>query len=630
MFILGVNIEKESVGDLRSFVASARERGIEIILVPLGGNIMSGRELDPGTWSTTVVGSVSSHLSQSSELVDELEWASHLGLTGVLGDVETLWPMEISRILQSQRRVVPWRLWARCKLHQWKEWHRLRTLCDYPLGLVVALEIDTQNPEQFKDVIRRWRSEPIIALILTSRAFILNDAGFPVLPRATQSLFQSLKNLLRDFRLLFVIEKEHDIVSEKDIFQTDTVSTKINRLENYYLQYLVHFGQNVIRQRESSSQERLEAPYLDVLQSPLQPLADHLDASTYDIFEQDPFKYQQYQLAITQFLRDQALSFVQILVIGAGRGPLVKASLAAADALQIKIRVTALEKNPHAIRALEQIWPQQTHSRVRIISGDARRMNDASIIEENGMLYDCVVSELLGSFGDNELSPECLLPISRWLRQGGVSIPCKYTSFAQPIASAKLWTDARRTAILGAPPGPPPALISPGAPPPAPGLETPFVVKLNNFTPLAPPLPCFTFIHPETSFPSSFDRRIRLCFPTNSQIDLVTHGLAGYFEATLYSDITISIHPDSHSPGMFSWFPLFFPFATPIYLNGDCGGEEKGQNSNNKFSSGHHLIVDLERCSDSTGSRIWYEWCVLEPTLLPIQNSNGRSSSMLL
>lgn len=41
------------------------------------------------------------------------------------------------------------------------------------------------------------------------------------------------------------------------------------------------------------------------------------------------------------------------------------------------------------------------------------------------------------------------------------------------------------------------------------------------------------------------------------------HGLAGYFEAVLYDDVGISIHPermDEVSKDMLSWFPIFFPF----------------------------------------------------------------------
>jgi hypothetical protein len=35
---------------------------------------------------------------------------------------------------------------------------------------------------------------------------------------------------------------------------------------------------------------------------------------------------------------------------------------------------------------------------------------------------DILVSELLGSFGDNELSPECLDGAQRFLKEGGVRV----------------------------------------------------------------------------------------------------------------------------------------------------------------------------------------------------------------
>lgn len=54
-------------------------------------------------------------------------------------------------------------------------------------------------------------------------------------------------------------------------------------------------------------------------------------------------------------------------------------------------------------------------------------------------LADILVSELLGSFGDNELSPECLDGAQRFLKPGGISIPASYTSYLQPITSTKLW-----------------------------------------------------------------------------------------------------------------------------------------------------------------------------------------------
>lgn len=56
---------------------------------------------------------------------------------------------------------------------------------------------------------------------------------------------------------------------------------------------------------------------------------------------------------------------------------------------------------------------------------------------------DILVSELLGSFGDNELSPECLDGAQRFLREDGISIPTAYTSYIQPITTSKLWNDVR-------------------------------------------------------------------------------------------------------------------------------------------------------------------------------------------
>lgn len=53
-------------------------------------------------------------------------------------------------------------------------------------------------------------------------------------------------------------------------------------------------------------------------------------------------------------------------------------------------------------------------------------------------------SELLGSFGDNELSPECLDGAQRFLHaERGVSIPVAYTSWIAPISSSKLHQEVK-------------------------------------------------------------------------------------------------------------------------------------------------------------------------------------------
>jgi protein arginine N-methyltransferase 5 len=75
---------------------------------------------------------------------------------------------------------------------------------------------------------------------------------------------------------------------------------------------------------------------------------------------------------------------------------------------------------------------------------------------------DILVSELLGSFGDNELSPECLDGAQRFLAPGGISIPSAYTSYLAPVTSSKLWNDVRAYKDLK-------------------HLETPYVVKFHRW-----------------------------------------------------------------------------------------------------------------------------------------------------
>lgn len=50
----------------------------------------------------------------------------------------------------------------------------------------------------------------------------------------------------------------------------------------------------------------------------------------------------------------------------------------------------------------------------------------------------------------------------------------------------------------------------------------------------------------------------------------VLHGFAGYFEAVLYRNIGLSIHPhrkEEISKDMLSWFPLFFPLKASVCLS---------------------------------------------------------------
>lgn len=47
-----------------------------------------------------------------------------------------------------------------------------------------------------------------------------------------------------------------------------------------------------------------EVQYRNYLQSPLQPLADNLEAATYETFENDSIKYELYEQACAKAFRD--------------------------------------------------------------------------------------------------------------------------------------------------------------------------------------------------------------------------------------------------------------------------------------------------------------------------------------
>ena len=67
---------------------------------------------------------------------------------------------------------------------------------------------------------------------------------------------------------------------------------------------------------------------------------------------------------------------------------------------------------------------------VEIISSDMRNWKAPE-------KADILVSELLGSVGDNELSPECLDGAQSFLKEDGISIPYRYRSFIGKIFNLK-------------------------------------------------------------------------------------------------------------------------------------------------------------------------------------------------
>lgn len=123
------------------------------------------------------------------------------------------------------------------------------------------------------------------------------------------------------------------------------------------------------------------------------------------------------------------------------------------------------------------------------------------------------------------------------------------------------------------------------------------------------------------------------------------HGLAGYFDAKLYKDVHLSIRPSTHTPKMFSWFPIYFPIKEPFVVSQGgwrqggwmrqgsdasdvpCGIGDRCANLPSLpvlCSTGSEIRVDMWRCDSN--HKVWYEWSVSCGALRgAIHNPNGRS-----
>jgi protein arginine N-methyltransferase 5 len=189
-----------------------------------------------------------------------------------------------------------------------------------------------------------------------------------------------------------------------------------------------------------------------------------------------------------------------------------------------------------AIKHLQQRVDSEPDWRdVRVYGGDMRHAKTCPL---SGRV-DVMVSELLGGFADNELSPECLEYADHLLKEGGVSIPASTTSYLAPLRSPLLKRTldeagaehAEKWWVLNRLPGSMARVIDCAAP-----LRTP---KGAVGVQVGDCLPVFTFHHPNTAS-SSLYPLASLSFPCpgdgkgkGNGANHPVHGLVGYFEAVL-------------------------------------------------------------------------------------------------
>ena len=516
------------------------------------------------------------------------------------------------------------------------------------------------------------------AVSLSTKSFMTNKRGYPTLSKAMQTGFTYiLKRLGRTIRVLVEGKPSHSPNPIGPVTISDLATELVGASGLLpYLQYLRHLRQRPdVTSILDSAESNLESAYLDHLQSPLQPLGDDLEYATYETFEKDPVKYTQYEHAIFEALnslmhnnklvvdKERPCFYATIFVLGAGRGPLVQRALNAVSrinkntARSLVVKVVAMDKNPNAIlylksmllshskiseenQSLPEFGTRCSPENVKIIQCDMRSAlhndelkhwhNDISI--GHASKVDLLVSELLGSFGDNELSPECLEGAIKAMNQMNllhthcISIPQQYISFITPVSSVRLHAEAKAQAYqtpscaLDGPLGQPIGALK--------AMETPYVVRTHSASQTHTEKEVFKFQHVEFGGKSpnkkeeytQFNKKIIVAFgpqdahcnyengsgygkrSNENPIDfrtetapsssgLTIHGLLGTFDAQLFGNIHISIAPNSFSEGMFSWFPLYFPLRDPLFVPSDST-----------------VIASVWRRFDLESSRVWYEW----------------------
>jgi type II protein arginine methyltransferase len=317
----------------------------------------------------------------------------------------------------------------------------------------------------------------------------------------------------------------------------------------------------------------------------------------------------------------------------------------------------------------------------------------------HGSTADLIISELLGSFGCNEvcehirwrqlrllrhdltdfslndltqkLSPECLDPLF-WsptgvCRPDTFSIPTRYVSTLAPVSSIHLHRQVQLQALFPASNSGSPSDAREGIVGLQEAFETPYVVRTHAASQMSPEQVCWEFVHPVAqpmtggSMSTVHDRHVKLSFPPdvsygraygcgygaadrdvllmqeNSLPVKGTHsndddksaltwkltGLLGTFTAALYPpanppsptgmkhaqpSVEYATTPSRFSSGMFSWFPLYFPIATPMSV-----------------PPGASVNVNIWRKTDQQA--VWYEWSAQVATAVPgVGSAEGMES----
>lgn len=278
--------------------------------------------------------------------------------------------------------------------------------------------------------------------------------------------------------------------------------------------------------------------------NPLHPLTDNLDLQVYQAFHLDSNKYQRYDNAIELAIQDLKQKYTRplnILIIGPGMGDLIDM------VLKYYPFATAIEKNPKVSDHLMANNKTKWDNKVRLIFDDVRNISDCISNK-----YDLVISEMLGSFGCNELFPEILQNI-----EAEIMIPSSVTACLAPINCPLITPDVKQ----------------------------PFLNNLTNYYQLCEVQELWEWDYQSSNL--NLNNRTSSLIMT-TEVSGTINALMGVFYANLYGNYTIT-NEKIYNEQLYckSWFPMVFPI-TEINV-----------------SEGQEVTIEFSRVSNLKVSYVW-------------------------
>uniref|UniRef100_A0A1I8AVN4 Protein arginine N-methyltransferase n=1 Tax=Steinernema glaseri TaxID=37863 RepID=A0A1I8AVN4_9BILA len=506
----------------------------------------------------------------------------------------------------------------------WGIWADFRTLCgNFSIDrLQCGIRVTPNLAPEFENCSHslRWKGEPVAAFWYDTEVFMTE----PTTSQACLSIIHS--RLLSE---LWFSSKQKVIVSSKF-----PVADERRPQYSKILRVVIASKMRVLEMHAQLTSTYVGvSDYVDSLQPPLQPLSHDLSSGIYDTLEQDPVKYVKYQEALELAIEElyERCEDIVIYILGAGRGPLVNTALASAAKFSepdgtSKIQIVAVEKNPNACQTLYFCNMKKWGQYVNLIGED---MRDLEKFVKSGELFkpDIIVSELLGSFGDNELAPECIDGLTPILQPHTICIPQRYRNFAVPIQSLRL----HQGVIATEPRGYHKVQNFRGRGKPTHQSDGTFKVEgfdfatacfdqvyvacMRSYTPLAALKKIFAFEHPNIQGKSN-DREVTVSYTMDRDCEVM--GFAGFFDVVLYKNVFLSITPTEQTEGLISWFPALIPLRKLQRLR-----------------DGDKIDFHISRKSDDEG--VWYEWHIStfdaktnKMVDSEVQNKDGASYYMRL